>query len=67
MGRESIDRNTEHITSGTIGYEDLQVRQRLRTLIELAISIGRRQGMFNSLPPHEEDKPNTDPGDETGR
>jgi hypothetical protein len=65
-GKDS-DKNTPDASKDTAGQDDLQVRQRLRTLVELAISIGRRKGMFKSLPPLEEDSPDTGLTGETDR
>ena len=48
MEREDADRNTSDACGDTSAHNDPQVRYRLRTLIDLAISIGRRQGMFKS-------------------
>ncbi|MFC2006543.1 hypothetical protein ACFLUQ_00005 [Chloroflexota bacterium] len=67
MEGKDTDKNTPHTSKDTAGQDDLQVRQRLRTLVELAITIGRRKGMFKSLPPLEEDNPDTGPAEETER
>ena len=66
MERNDTDRKTSDACDDTSSLNNLQVRYRLRTLIELAISIGRRKGMFKSLPPLEEDKLNVEPSDEVG-
>jgi len=67
MVKKDADRNTSDAFGDTSSHDDLQVRYRLRTLVELAISIGRRKGMFKGLPPLEEDKLNIEPSDKEGQ
>ena len=67
MERKDTDRQTQDACDDTSNVNDLQVRYRLRTLVELAIDIGRRKGMFKSLPPLEEDKHNIEPSDRVER
>jgi hypothetical protein len=63
MEEKDTTNNTPHTSKGTSSQDDLQVRQRLRTLAGLAMSIGRRKGM----PPLEDDNPNTGSDQETKR
>ena len=42
--------------------EDRQAQQRLRNLFDLAISIGRREGLLKSSLPLPEDKPKQESG-----
>ena len=55
MEKKDTDGNTLDIRDSTDSLNSLQVRYRLRTLLDLAITIGRREGMFKSLPPLAED------------
>jgi hypothetical protein len=63
MKRKETDRKTSDVRGNMSSLSDLQVRYRLRTLIELSISIGRCGGMFRSLPPLEKNRINIESSD----
>ena len=57
MERKDTDGNASDVRDNTDSLNSLQVRYRLRNLLNLAITIGRREGMFKSLPSLVEDVP----------